>query len=224
MKSPSNRALGAPSELGELCQDNCITTGNVQPVGFLVIKTKIDLFLTTRIRLCCRTFFATSIMSSEAVTWTENVLGGIIFILYIVAALVLLSLLVIRLWKASVRILPSAHPRKVRRVWLFSFLSLLSFTTLSYHMLNVLISSYISWARTSGHALPREISWRGLFALHLWEWTKKSTLFQDFAVSICTMSNGNWWWTAHVLVFTMGWNVFMAVEGMCFIIIIPFSL
>lgn len=145
----------------------------------------------------------------------QNIIGALIFISYIIAALLFSGCILVNLWKASFRSTPSPGPKHTQRILAFSSLALFSFTTLSYHMLSFLISSYDDWANARNLPRPAALSAQDLGQLYLWQWTKTSALFQDFATNICMETNGNWWWTEHVLVFSIAWNVYMAVEGTC---------
>ena len=144
----------------------------------------------------------------------QNLLGGLLFICYIIAALVLTGWIVLSLSKAS-SLLPAGldDRRHVQQVFTISSLAAFSFASLSYHMLSFLITSYHDWAVQHDYPLPQGISRRDAERLHLWQWTKTSTLFQDFAKDICAESNGNWWWTEHALILSIAWNLYMAVEG-----------
>ncbi len=148
-------------------------------------------------------------MDSDA----PNVLGGVLFVCYVVAALLLTGLIVLNLYKSSSRSPPPSNWNHVQQISTFSVLAVLSFATLSYHMLSFLVTSYSDWAVVRGLALPRDVLKDDLRWLHLWKWARTSSLFRDFATNICTESNGNWWWTEHTLMFSMVWNIYMAFEG-----------
>lgn len=108
-----------------------------------------------------------------------------------------------------------------KRLQIFSALSVLSFSTLSYHMLSYLIGSYQDWAGTNRVLLPQRILGNaGIVGrkdqrveLHIWEWLTSSTLFQDFAITICNDS-ARFWWTQQALLVSMAWSVFMSFEGL----------
>lgn len=110
---------------------------------------------------------------------------------------------------------------------LFSALSVLSFSVLSYNMLSYLIVSYQAWAKTNGVRLPQQIMGNGgiigsedqRVQLHVWEWLTSSTLFQDFAETICGDS-ARFLWTQQALLVSMGWTLYMSFEG-CLEILIP---
>lgn len=152
-------------------------------------------------------------MESTTDNDVPNILGGTIFMCYIGAALLLTGLIVLNLYQSSLRSPPPSTWNHVQQFSTFSVLAVLSFGTLSYHMLSFLITVYSKWAIARGLALPQGVLKNYLDQLHLWQWARTSTLFQDFATNICMESNGNWWWTEHTLIFSMAWNIYMAVEG-----------
>ena len=155
----------------------------------------------------------------------ENVVGALIFFGYIMAAIFFTSIiikdLVVRTSAPSTD--PkhnSASPSLNGKVQIFALLSLVSFSVLSYHMLGFLLRSYFEWAttrnialQTNFHGMEGAIS---MFYRHnmvrMWTWATQSTLFRDFAEDILRPSN--YWWTAQALIFSMGWNTYMAFEGM----------
>jgi hypothetical protein len=143
----------------------------------------------------------------------SNVASAVIFIFYIVAALVLTGWIAVDLYQVSSQPPSRSNWRGRQRICTFSALATLSFATLSYHMLGFLITSYSEWAVARGCPLSHSVSKDDLNQLYLWEWAKTSTLFRDFAASICKELNGSWWWTEHVLMLSMAWNIYKAAEG-----------
>lgn len=153
-----------------------------------------------------------------------NLSGAIIFTAYVISALFLTAFIAYNLITAY-SALPSSYLSKRHgsssissHIQVFLTLTVLSFSVLSYHMLNFLITSYISWAKELGIQLPRSIFGRnGLIGregvqLHVWQWLTGSTLFLDFAKEIC----GTWpryWWTSQALWATMGVSIFMGFHG-----------
>jgi len=95
----------------------------------------------------------------------ENVVGATIFFLYIIAALLLTTLLTKDVWKAcenrvrstdrhqKTQIHHAGGPKFEPTISLFATLAALSFTMLSYHMLNFLVQSYQSWTLSAGSML-----------------------------------------------------------------------
>jgi hypothetical protein len=98
-------------------------------------------------------------------------------------------------------------------------LAVLSFATLSYHMLHFLIQSYRRWSLRKQVPFPKGVSSHGAFRsleiitrIHVWQWAKESTLFDDFA-RVLGGEPRRFWWTHLVLVYSLGWNLYMSVEG-----------
>lgn len=153
----------------------------------------------------------------------HNVAGATIFTAYVLAALFLTGLIVLSLYQAY-QTQPSLSFKEARRIstqlQVFIALAVLSFSTLSYHMLSYLIFSYHSWSMSrnlkplqglqyptasTGFAAPE-------FAARIWQWLTESTLFHDFAKTVCT-SNANFWWTQQALLTTIASALFVSVEG-----------
>lgn len=116
-----------------------------------------------------------------------NLFGALLFLGYIVAALVLSLQAVSHIYR-QYHVVPRA-PKDRRRVRTMSILALASFSTLSYNMLAFLVFSYRSYLKRHGYIAslsPRN--------LHLWEWMHHSGLFEDFAHALVARPDG-WWWT-----------------------------
>jgi hypothetical protein len=156
----------------------------------------------------------------------SNLLGAILFFSYIVAALALTGTIIgdiVVAHKAREKETEAGKRRSavgsvtVCRI----LLALTSFSTLSYHMLMFLIESHSAWSSANNLAIPA-FAWRGrslldvsehINRLHIWEWAISSTLFGDFAESICTPPR-HYWWTQKALLYSYAWNWYMAREGM----------
>jgi hypothetical protein len=151
----------------------------------------------------------------------DNVLGAIIFFSYILAALGLTGLIFSDLFKAFEAFSKSKANTSHRHslVLVFATFAVISFSSLSYHMLNVLVHSYTEWADVATVPLPQTF-WGALSGqtdaassfLNIWTWAKSSTLFQDFTKVICN-DPVRFWWTQQALLLSIGWNTFMAIEG-----------
>ena len=103
-----------------------------------------------------------------------NYLGASIFVSYIIAALVVTMLLVTSLVRMHQQIPSEKKSAPFQQcLWLFSGLSLLSFSFLSYNMLSFLVYSYLSWSKL--HAFAEESLMQSI-----WTWMTRSTLFFDF--------------------------------------------
>ena len=132
-----------------------------------------------------------------------NFSGAAIFWLYIVAAL-FFSILVIHTI-VELETSNSNQRHHFREVKIFSALACISFVTLSYNMLNVLIESFFAWQ-------GRRIFPGGLDLGDTWRWSVESTLFEDFGKAILA-STVRKIWTLSALVATMSVCLFMGCEG-----------
>ena len=157
-----------------------------------------------------------------------NRAGALIFILYVVSALFLTGVILGTLYSplsthGSSKLLVVERQQKFSRkssVQIYTALSVLSFSVLSYHMLSFLVLSYKTWASAGDIPIPQSVfGHEGLFDLqnatiniHAWQWLTSSTLFQDFAETICD-DTARYWWTQQALLATMAWNFFMSIEG-----------
>lgn len=154
----------------------------------------------------------------------HNVSGALIFVAYVLAALLLTCLIAVDLYKAyrfrSLALLKTTK-HKSNHSYVFVSFAVLSFSTLSYHMMSYLCYSYQRWA-VSKSLLPlpgRHQPWIPLgladviSATHVWQWLTQSTLFRDFAQTICEKSAS--WWTQQALLATMASALFISVEGKC---------
>ena len=161
-------------------------------------------------------------MPSKLDTSLYNLSGALIFTGYVLSALFLTIFLTIHLTQKHYSLPPKkAQSTLHSRLQIFTALSVISFSMLSYNMLQYLIASYRTWA--AEHSIPLPQRWSGEKGLlgaqdqrvqiHVWQWLTTSTLFQDFAQTICGDS-ARFWWTQQALLVTMGWTVFMSVEGM----------
>jgi hypothetical protein len=114
---------------------------------------------------------------------SENTYGALLFLSYIVAALVFSLRATLRIYRQS-KEQRSANPSRQR---IFIVLAVLSFSVLSWNMLSFLILSWTDY--TSRHKLhPSTLK------LHLWDWIYHSALFEDFAHALVS-PNEAWWWT-----------------------------
>jgi len=158
----------------------------------------------------------------------NNVFGAVLFLSYIAAALALTSIIIYDLYKLYERGKhldgpenPDRITKKRRKMQVLVASSVLSFSMLSYHMLNFLIRSYQMWSQAHCVSLPhsllslRSISelYSNVAGLQIWRWSKSSTLFLDFAETICDEPR-RFWWTAQALVYSMAWNMYMSLRGM----------
>ena len=125
---------------------------------------------------------ASHLRSENTLPSSTNLIGAITFWLYIIAALGLTSIVVRAIYNTP------CPPSTKRQQGIFACLALLSFGTLSWNMLNVLIQSYLHWAQDHHISLPTTL-YGGAHGpvqtpLHLLSWSTTSTLFTDFGVAI----------------------------------------
>lgn len=149
----------------------------------------------------------------------KNYFGAFIFICYILAALVATSSITLSLWRQYRALNDSSRQAIEARLQVFTALAFLSFSLLSYHMLHFLIVRYSNWRQhrsydTTEPNIDWKLSFNAVigFAEDIWAWLSTSSLFQDFANTICSNAS-RYWWTSQALLMTMGWSVFMSVES-----------
>ena len=163
----------------------------------------------------------------------RNLIGAVIFVCYVSSALFLTGLIIGMLYR-TYQSLPSSRPTYIAKnpylegqVRLFASLSVISFSVLSYHMVNVILQSYQAWATTQSLKSSDQLGEDQIFlntqiywpCICLWEWLKDSHLFEDFGNAIVDNS-ARYWWTQQALLTSILWSVFMSVEGTA----IPFQI
>ncbi|KAL9115484.1 MAG: hypothetical protein Q9227_000805 [Pyrenula ochraceoflavens] len=161
---------------------------------------------------------------------SSNLLGALLFLFYILAALLFTALILSSLLNTYSSLPSPSYRRKGQgsstrslHIQIFAALSTLSFATLSYHMLNVLFSSYDAWL--SAHSIHRVTPPSSPFyacttssdlalacAQQAWLWARTSRLFQDFATDLVS-TRERWFWVQGALCLAMGWSLYMAGEA-----------
>lgn len=134
-----------------------------------------------------------------------NYIRATIFWLYILAALVFTSIVLKTLYNQQ----PAKSTRndgQRQHILRSSILVAISFTTLSYNMLNVLIQSYTFWAH------ERNLSLADTTIPLIWHWSITSTPFQDFGNAILKTS-ARYLWTEPSLLATLSVCLHTAIEG-----------
>ena len=143
-----------------------------------------------------------------------NYLGAAIFISYIVAALMLAYAITRELNTTYRRV--AARKQGLTSQWkqfrTFAALSAVSFAVLSFNMLSFLVTSYRSWSSNQDAAFSQRSATILDFGTSIWHWTVHSTLFLDFAQSLCASQPG-YWWVMQALMATMVTNVIMQSAG-----------
>lgn len=141
-----------------------------------------------------------------------NIAGAVLFWSYILAALLFTSLALASLYRS--------FPRQPKdSAWHFKYSvfilsATLSFSILSYHMLNVLVLSHRQWAEQQSILVPTQLL--GIFgsgsdALHLWQWSTQSTLFKDFGDALIA-TEARWAWSNASLAFTFVEVLFICIK------------
>lgn len=151
---------------------------------------------------------------------STNAKGAVIFLSYIFFALWMTShiLFIISLrardwWRR----LP---PYNRRVIPLFGALSLISFASLSWHMLSFLIDHYRLWEAAAD---TQDI--QATLPTNIWRWMKSSSLFVDFARSLF-MTRASSWWSRQALGATLMTYLFMhsTTQVYCHTHALPFVL
>jgi hypothetical protein len=138
--------------------------------------------------------------------------GAAVFWLYIVAALTLTTVAIhtiasIKIDKTKVKDL--AHTQYETKV--FTVLAVLSFVTISYNMLQVLLQSYEIWPGSTTYP-PLQLNDPIRAIKNLWAWSTTSTPFQNFGQAIAGDDFG-WLWAQSALLKTFSVALYMAYEG-----------
>jgi hypothetical protein len=141
-----------------------------------------------------------------------NYFGTFLFLSYILAALCLSIFLLHQLYnKFSVKqARQSDNASQKRDILLFSALAAVSFSALSFNMVNVLTDSFLHWySQTKWVRRRPPISET---VPYLWPWMMESTLFTNFALDLVSTPETEFWSTI-ALLWTMGVSKYMAIEG-----------
>lgn len=157
----------------------------------------------------------------------HNILGAVVFWTYIAAALSI-TVVILRSISKSYENSTQTHSKKLstnprslgkkrlkQSATFFLGLAVISFTLLTRNMLGFLIISFTGWsgpASTNLAAIFNSIENMSSAIVRIWKWSTCSTLFLDFAESLCS-SPGAMWWTRQALIYSLAWNGFMAVAG-----------
>ena len=138
---------------------------------------------------------------------SRNLVGAAIFWLYILFAFICTAIILQTLFALYQRHNATNNDaRRNKHVRTFGFLALISFGTLSFNMLEVLIQSFKLWSRGSYPTLLTE------YPATIWHWSITSSLFQDFGEAIVADS-ARFFWTQSALLATLAVCFFMAIQG-----------
>jgi len=140
-----------------------------------------------------------------------NYFGAGIFIGYMIAALILTGLIIQSL-RSSYNEVTTKHGGRVLNHGLYAYIGAasLSFAVLSFTMLSFLVASYQEWCHDR-NVIASTLSTFD-FISSVWHWTISSTLFLDFARSLCSTQAG-YYWIMQALLGTMITNITMSSAG-----------
>ncbi|KAF9697785.1 hypothetical protein EKO04_004475 [Ascochyta lentis] len=172
-------------------------------------------------------FFVQNLLT-QYTTPPNNYIGSAFFLSYIVAALCLTSAIGYSLYTQYVNAFhsqPSSPPSKfkqngagkvetrnarVQHIKIYTVLALVSFASISWHMLGFLITSLLDWNNSST---------RNIFAMlgdntfdKLKRWMLGTSLFNDFAVQLVGDGESAVW-TQLAILATWVWNLWMGGKG-----------
>ncbi|KAJ8108797.1 hypothetical protein OPT61_g7917 [Boeremia exigua] len=158
----------------------------------------------------------------------QNYVGSTFFLTYIVVALYLTTVLTYSLYKQYTSVIyahPSSPPSKfrqngdgkvetrnarVRHIKIYTVLALISFTSISWHMLGFLITSFLDWNGSSTRNILAALSSDVLDKLK--RWMMETTLFNDFAIQLVADGESAVWTQLSILA-TWGWNLWLGQKG-----------
>lgn len=150
-----------------------------------------------------------------------NTSGAVIFFAYIIAALTFTFVIVkdIFILKSALKGEDRKHGSAARPsthlVRFYSVAALVSFSVLSWNMLNFLLASYADWAKENHPTISvTSTSLRGLHtqAWYVWVWATSSTLFETFAEDLLRDAN-TWRWTTLSLLYHYACNIYISTTG-----------
>ncbi|KAK5718913.1 hypothetical protein LTR17_015503 [Elasticomyces elasticus] len=136
-----------------------------------------------------------------------NHFGAAIFWSYNVAALGLTTVVLHTL--ATLQPSRDGSQERRKRTQIFGAMAAISFSTLSFNMLNVLIQSYIQWPERFPRAYDRS---QHSMIDSIWTWSTTSTLFRDFGEAIVA-DEARYLWVLSALMGTFSVCLYMATEG-----------
>jgi hypothetical protein len=159
----------------------------------------------------------------------NNYIGSTIFLSYIVVALYLTSTICYSLYKQYTTAFhshPASPPSKFkqngrgkvetrsarkRHVKIYTTLALISFASISWHMLGFLITSFLDWSGSKTRNVGAVLGRDGVGALG--RWMLETSLFSDFAVQLVDDGESAVW-TQSAILATWFWNLWLAGKGM----------
>lgn len=170
-------------------------------------------------------------MSNPLTVYTtppNNYIGSAFFLSYIVTALYLTTTITHSLYTQHVSVFhshPSSPPSEFkqndagkvetrsarkRHVKIYTFLALISFVSISWHMLGFLITSLLDWNHSGTRNVFAVLGTNTLDKLK--RWMLETSLFNDFAVQLVGDGESAVW-TQTAILATWFWNLFLARKG-----------
>ncbi|KAF2725470.1 hypothetical protein K431DRAFT_342915 [Polychaeton citri CBS 116435] len=143
----------------------------------------------------------------------KNYLGATIFWLYIIAALAFTAVTLQTLYRLKTSYHHHHHAPKAQynaAIRAFSILAGISFTSLSFNMMHVLVQSFMKWCRNYD-CLDTSVPSQGWLQT-IWEWSVQSMQFQDFGEAIVA-NPARQLWTIAALANTLGVCIFIGFNG-----------
>jgi len=110
------------------------------------------------------------------------------------------------------------HGRKGGRI-IFPALAFISFSALSWNMVNFLVASYSQWAKAYDAPVTFQVAKHAHTRQHchyIWQWSIQSNLFESFAEDLLR-DNETWRYVRLALLYSYVWNVWMSFIGMSLI-------
>lgn len=165
---------------------------------------------------------------TQYTTPPNNYIGSSIFLSYIVVALYLTSTVGYSLYARYIAVFhshPSSPPSKFkqngkgkvetrsarkRHVKIYTFLALISFVSISWHMLGFLITSFLDWSNSGTRNVFAVLANNAVSKLK--RWMLETSLFNDFATQLVADGESAVW-TQLAILATWFWNLFLASKG-----------
>lgn len=147
-----------------------------------------------------------------------NYLGTVLFLLYILLALVLTGYIPLSLFKRYQSLVnfplisttsppsPRIRDARARHIKIYAGLASVSLAMLSYHMLNLLMENYAHWSASEGSGSEMNVE-------TLKQWMLNSALFEKFAREMVDDGPSTVWMQVGVLG-TWFWGVWMGGKGL----------
>lgn len=158
----------------------------------------------------------------------HNCIGSTIFLSYIVVALYLTSTITYSLYTHYIAVFhshPSSPPSKFkqngkgkvetrsarkRHVKIYTSVALISFVSISWHMLGFLVTSFLDWSNSGTRNVFAVLGTNALDKLK--NWMLQTALFTDFATQLVADGESAVW-TQLAILATWFWNLFLASKG-----------